>query len=474
MKTRNLKGSNIIRQRARVRQAGYLLLEFAFVLILSTLLAINNFAKITRALETSLAVATGQYLTELQSGVNLYILTNMSQLSISGAVTGFAVPLQPTVAELTAKGYLPASFSATSPLGLSFKNVLTLTNCPGLNCVVAGTAYSTTGYKDGTNAVRIDVLADAIQQIGVDGAMSFVATPAVLNYFGGGTQANPGGAIAGTLSIRLGTSNSLAALLTPFYMLDGSRPLAGTMNANNNDISAVKNLGVTGTATVNNAAVTNLVVSGDTSLTNTVAPGSACGAGQQGFIRKSTSGSALAICAGNFWMLLGSGVTSASDGAACATPGQFGTTPTGLGLTCNGTYWSPLLVSATIGDVCGPAGKTAISIANKEQLICMNGTFVKLTSLLAKNVEVSRVLIQDGQAVTKPTCDLGGTAAYSFLMTQTTVDVAVIPPRQAMYIAAVDMGSFWTVKIRLRDNAAGDFSATPYGISAVMKVECSY
>ena len=95
-------------------------------------------------------------------------------------------------------------------------------------------------------------------------------------------------------------------------------------------------------------------------------------------------------------------------------------------------------------------------------------------NLIAKSVEVSRQLIVDGNTITKPACDTGGTASYSFQMTQTVVDVSVVPPRQALYVAAVDNGPSWSVKIRLKDNSGGDFSASPYNVSAVMKLECSY
>jgi hypothetical protein len=110
----------------------------------------------------------------------------------------------------------------------------------------------------------------------------------------------------------------------------------------------------------------------------------------------------------------------------------------------------------------------------KEQLVCKNGTYVKLLSLLNKRVEVSRVLVTDGSTVPKPSCDAGGTEAYSFQLTQTVVDVSVTPPRQAMYVAAFDNGTSWTVKIKVKDSTGAEFTANNYSVSAVMKVECGY
>jgi hypothetical protein len=50
--------------------------------------------------------------------------------------------------------------------------------------------------------------------------------------------------------------------------------------------------------------------------------------------------------------------------------------------------------------------------------------------------------------------------------------MSVTPPRQAMYIAAIDNGSSWTLTIRLKDNGGNEYSANSYAISAVMKLEC--
>jgi hypothetical protein len=455
--------------RRRQRARGYLMLELGLTLVLSAILLISQLNDINKAIDESLMVATGQYMVAQQDGVNKYVLSNMAQLSVGGAVTGVANALQPTVAELVAKNYLPVGFSGTSPIGLQFRTVLATSNCPGLNCSVSGFATSTAGYRDGTGNVRIDLLATVVNTVGIDGAMSLPETPTLLTFQGGSTVANPGGNVSGTLAIRVGSSSGIASLLSQFYRLDGTTPLAGAMNANNNDISGVKDLGVTGSATI-----ANLNVSGDAILSSTATPGAACAVSQAGMVRRNANQSGLVVCGNSVWQIVGNAVSGISDGAACTTNGQLGTSETGVGYVCNGSIWTMAQINAAAGEACAPNGRAATSTATRELLICTKGAYVKFANLVAKNVEISRQLVSDGATVTKPTCDTGGTAAYSFHLTQTVVDVGVVPPRQALYVTATDNGATWTVKIRLKDNNGGDFSATPYTITATMKLECSY
>lgn len=241
--------------RIRKSQGGYFMIELALSLAIGTILAATQVTQLNQAIDSAAAVGTGQYMTALQSGVNQYIMDQMPALAISNPIPGFANPLQPTVAELVAQGYLQAGFSNTSPLGLSFNNQLARFNCPGSNCTVTGYAYSTTPYKDASGAVRSDILVDAVRTIGADGGMSYTSSPTLLNGFGGawGTTAspvaNPAGNAAGIAAIRIGTNSGVAGLLSQFYKLDGSRVLTGAMNANNNDITNAKNITAQGTLT---------------------------------------------------------------------------------------------------------------------------------------------------------------------------------------------------------------------------------
>jgi hypothetical protein len=452
------------------RAGGFSMIEFSLVLAISAIILTKQFSDIIAAVDEGNSIATAKYLEKLQGGVNNYWNENDVALKTpSNTITGFVDPLKPTINELIAKGYLELGFSVRSPLGLTFQNAFVRTGtCPGgSDCKVGGFAYSTAGYRDGEGRVRTDILTTAVSKIGPDAGMSLAETPSLLTAMGGGTVANPAGAVAGTLAIRIGAGSGLLPLLSQYYKLDGSKSLAGAMNANNNDINQVRNLLVTATT-----STADLAVQGDTKMAATGVPGVACTTDTA--VRRNVSGAGLVICSSGAWQLVGNAVAGIADGAACSSPGQLGSSSTGISFVCNGSYWTTLNVTANAGDSCAPAGKTATSILNREQLVCKNGTFVRLVNLIAKNIEVSRVLVTDTSVINKPNCDTGGTAAYSFQMSQTVVDVSVVPPRQAMYIAAIDNGPSWSVKIKLKDNSGGEFSANAYSISAVMKLECAY
>jgi hypothetical protein len=87
---------------------------------------------------------------------------------------------------------------------------------------------------------------------------------------------------------------------------------------------------------------------------------------------------------------------------------------------------------------------------------------------------VSKQVVRDGTVITKPTCDVGGAAAYSFEMTQSIVDMSLAPPREAMYLSAIDNGTSWTAVIHLKDTNNGDFSAGYLNVQAIFYLECAY
>lgn len=160
-------------------------------------------------------------------------------------------------------------------------------------------------------------------------------------------------------------------------------------------------------------------------------------------------------------------------GTACTTPNAIATAAAAV-VICNNGTWQSLGSQATPGSTCSPDGKVATSTVTGEQLICKNGAYVRSSSLIAKNVLVSRVLVVDGSVVAKPGCDVGGVPDRSFTLTQTSVNVTMAPPKQTMYAGTVDNGSSWTVLIRMRDDVGGEESANAHNVSAVLNLECQY
>lgn len=444
-------------------------MELGLVLVISTVLLAGTFSKIVAAVDDLNAASTAEYLKEFQGSVNRYIEENSQALKSGNVITGFSVPLQPSIAQLKATGnYLDTSFSSMSALGLSFAvKLATQGACPGgPDCVITGTVYSTVGYKDASGQVHIDVLAKAYSMLGPDGAMSYPEAPSLLRYQGGQTVTNPAGNISGALAIRVGNGSGLSSLLSPYYRLDGSKKLTGAMDANNNDVNNIRSLQAEtiNAKTVNVSGALGMMGAGAT-------PGEACGT--EPIVRKTTAGTAMAICSGGTWQQIGSVVSGIGEGVTCSSLGQLGSNAAGVSYICNGSIWSSLNNSASLNSSCAPDGRLAVTVS-KEQLICKKGSYVRLMNLLNKSVEISRVLVTDGAVVSKPSCEAGGIAAYSFHITQTVVDVSVTPPRQAMFINTTDNGNSWSIKIKVKDHTSTEFSANSYSVSAVMKLECSY
>lgn len=467
--------SSRLKTRPR-RQKGYLLIELGLVLIVSTILLASQFNKILNTLDEMNAESTAGYLKEVQSGVNRYIEENLQALKTNNAVTGFTVPLQPTIAQLQASPakYVDARLAGTSALGLQFNIVITRDPACDVSaddpaCVISGIIHSTAGYRDAGGQVRIDVLGSALKAIGRDGAISYPESAGQLRFQGGTTMVNPVASTAGILAVRIGNQSGITALLNPYYRHDGTKPLTGRMNANQQNIIDVKNVEVTDRATLG-----EVFVKRDLNLESFAAPGSACTAAQERSVRRNASGSGLALCSNAVWQQVGNVVPGIADGTPCTSAGTLGTNATGVGFVCNGSYWNTMNEFANLGDACNPYGKTAVRISNRETLVCRNGQYVRLQVLINRSIVITRSLVKDGDVVSKLACDPGGTPAYSFNMTQTVVDVAVTPPRQAMFVSATDNGASWTVNLRLRDHTGAEFSANSYSITAVMNIECWY
>jgi type II secretory pathway pseudopilin PulG len=445
------------------RQKGYLLVELGLVLIVSTMLLAGQFSKIIDAVNQLNAESTASYLKELQGGVNRYIEENLQSLKTGNAIgPAFPTPLKPTIAQLQnpAFKYVDARLFATTALELPFNIVLTrdpacATNADDPACVISGVAHSTAAYRQ-EGQVRSDVLATAMSAIGKDGAMSYAEAPEVLRFQGGTTMPNPVANTPGILAIRVGNHSGLTSLLAPYYRLDGSKKLTGSMDAGGFDIKQVK----------------DLELSGDARFAATGVPGGTCGTATS--VRQNQNGTGLVICTGGIWQQIGNVVLGIADGEPCTSAGQLGSNTTGAGFVCNGSYWSSVNTTANVNDTCAPVGRMATAINNREQLVCSNGRFLRLANLLSRQVEMARVLVTDNQNVAKPACETGGTPSYSFHLTQTVVDVSVTPPRQAMYIAANDNGTTWGVKIKVKTHAGAEVTANNYSVSAVMKLECAY
>lgn len=165
-------------------------------------------------------------------------------------VAGVANPYAPTIPELVNLGYLPQGFGSKAPNGQVFTSNVTQV-CPGGNCTLAGYVYSSTPYKDGTGAVRNDLAGIAMQAAGADAGMTPPGQAGQLVGTGNGWQTPMAGVQVGTFAMRVGSYSATDAILSQFYMLNGSRALTGAMNANGNNINSVGNLSAQGKIATN-------------------------------------------------------------------------------------------------------------------------------------------------------------------------------------------------------------------------------
>jgi hypothetical protein len=482
------------------KQGGSLMIEMALYLAISTILMASQIAKVNQDMESSLSVGTGQYLTSLQSGGNKYVLDNALPLTSNPLPSSFTKNgvtfsgthiLQPTIADLINAGYLPIGFGNTSPLGLSFNITLAqIGTCPGAGCNVTGYAISTAPYKDATGALRTDVLSDALRTIGIDAGMSYADVPGTLRGYGGSWSApNPTGD-PGRLAIRVGSDSGIAALLAQFYKTDGTRPLAGTMDAANNDVSNVKNLTTQNIQISNTATIQDAKIAGNTFMNGVATAGSACLAGEQNAVRRNANQPGLVFCGNGLWQTVGNAIAGISAGSGCSLTGQLGTNESGVAYICNGTTFDSLLpFKAAPGAFCSQPGATAISTVDSEQLVCKGSplpVYQKLTDLLGKTVEYDRLNVQDKNIVVFPPCAAGGVPGYSFDTRQSLTDMGVVPPRQLLVYGANLIAGGWAISIKLKNDVgsyfgtgpvkdAGDPSPNaPYNLTAVLRRECTY
>lgn len=423
------------RRQPQRKQGGFLMVMLAFTLLTVSWLAIHQQTKAIEARKDDLARAQGSALEVIRNAGADYLTRWRGQiialnpgdpvtLTVGDGAGAVSVPVarwdEPTIAELVALGRLSAGYSPESIIGGAYRFRIekipagcTVPDCNLEGMVYINAQYTTDGEVDYARA------GIAATRVGADGGFSTRSNPGEISGVSRKwVVPNPVGAtVGGVLAARFGYSSSPFAA---YYRLDGSDPLTGPMNANGNSISNVSTLTATG-----------IIRAGEFS-TPAKGVGDACTENN-------------AIASGN-----------------------------GLAMLCVAGTWRTIMDRGNPGEACNPEGKTAISNANGEQLVCKNGSYIRLMSLVAKNIEVQRMLVTDGMSVAKPTCDAGGTPDYSLITTQVTLDLSVAPPKQAQYVTTTDNGSSWSVVLRLRDDTGTETSGNNYNLSAVMRTECRY
>lgn len=216
-----------------------------------------------RTAERNVAISTGQYLNGLQAGLNKYIAVNGDTLA--GRSPGpyvdpnnnpiaLANPLAPTVAELQRFGFLPPGYTTNNPSRLTFTIAIERSGCPGTGCTLPAT-IRTSQYRDLQGNVRNDLAAFVMQAAGLDGGQALPSNPGMFTGVGGSWQLPNASNAVGSIAMRAGSLTTGYVDTLPFYKLDGSRKLTGTMQADGHNIAGAGNISSASLNTTGNGAI---------------------------------------------------------------------------------------------------------------------------------------------------------------------------------------------------------------------------
>lgn len=418
------------------KQKGFGLVETSLALLLILAISIRMFSQQLEDARDLAVINTGKSVVTISNGINAVLgefyadFVNSTpgtpiQITLSnGAKVDIVDPSKPTINELKQLGYFPPNISNIANNGGNYAILISKVPaaCVTPACNLEAIVCIDRPIRKAGNTGAIDTprLGLAVKNMGSDAGGSTQETPNVISGLAGAwtvpnnivSPANQ----AGILCMRAGYASSA---WSAFFRIDGSRWMRADANIGANSLVNVRQL------------VTLLKAVDD--------PCTDSGAFSGGRDAKGTEVNMVCrVVAGVGKWKIQSGVT------------------------------------ASPGDACAPEGATAVSTLNDEQLVCKNGRFVKLISLIAKNVEITRLNVVDGQTVIKPVCDVGGVADYTLIMNKLSVDVTVAPPYQSQYVTTTDNGSSWTILLRLLSDTGSEVSGNSYSLSALMKLECKY
>lgn len=398
------------RQRRGDRQGGFALVELILTISISALIALYASARIARDAEESLAEGSAQYLRAVAAAVGQHVLLHFNEYANGTDVTGVAVDLQPTVAELVALGRLAGGFPAGAgamPTQQTARVDITRSNCPGANCTLTTLACTTTPVTLGSNDVRFDLASTMTTQQGGTGGQ---ALQGLGNSIRGPTLnvPNPLGNVEG---IVCGSSQVDTALFQKFLTLNDSRDpnfqgpmtVAGPVTVNNRltvtgPVSAAGDTNVGGCVRMRAASgrigvscanpdevpvgwtggvrTVDVVAGGNVLVSDS--PGTFTGANTAyallapGEVR--TSGRAQAD------RLVPTGTYTAGSSCAGSEEGAIARRSTAGLVTCRGGLWRSFLTFASAGNACSPDGALADDDAGAK-LLCVAGTYHALASL---------------------------------------------------------------------------------------------
>lgn len=336
------------------RMAGFSLIELSIALAVMIGIASIKLWSDARALVDDMASTQADDLVAINNAVGNYQTQFYDKLIAGTAITGFPAPLAPTVAQLSAGGFL-SNVSANNLYGGGYRiqiQTVAVAGPPAGTDLMALTCLTTPITHNG----RIDrpSLGAAVNRAGGNAGFSTDTTPGTVNGSEGAWNApnpilNAGAPQPGILCMRSGYGSSGLLQLT---RRDGTTLPTGNWNMGSFNVTGIGNLGsntlaTASTATIGGAASTtgisntgNLTNSGTLTTTGTLtAAGNATVGGTLGVTGQTTT-RGLANVAGN---ITNAGTLSTGNTSVTGTLGVSGATTTN-GVTNTGNI-------STTGDV---------------------------------------------------------------------------------------------------------------------------
>ncbi len=267
-----------------INKKGFSLLELILVLGIASAVSFMKFQDLKQQQENIQAGAVGQQIKQVGDAVNGYINIRYDKLStltsVSSSTGTDPGPRTCSTADNTCtityqtlinEGLLPTTFNGINTNHSAYSIILRRSgNSP--NYVIDGLITTTTQWKEG-DKVRYDLLGKAMQAAGIDSGVSRTAST-VSGYSGQWTeQASDYKNISdsGLLAYRVGYSSTMYSV---YLRRDGTLPMTGDLNMGGRDINNLKNISVTGSATVaGDVSAKNLNATGDSTITGTVTAG---------------------------------------------------------------------------------------------------------------------------------------------------------------------------------------------------------
>ncbi|VXC82269.1 conserved hypothetical protein [Burkholderia sp. 8Y] len=432
------------------------ILEMLIVLVGAALLTVQGIKEDIAAEHQNLLQIEGQNIASINSALGSYITNNYALLVPAGFSQTTSTPIAaPTLAQLSAQSNNKVSFKNGPFWGGTYQIALSIVpdNCSTAsgNCHIASQIYPS-----------LPLISTRDNKPDIAGAGALAAAGGA--QFGYSTNSAPGTikGIHGAWSVPNPVGNKAGMVLaingfgadgnSPYYRRDGSLPLTGTMNANNQDMQNVGNVTLSA-----------------------------------GKVMKLQGGNSLQI--DNGAMYYGDPMN-----AAVRTKGTFyvqnyqGTGPAPINVgdvnssgTLNGNTLTVNTANANVANInasAGNCGWNGVTIRNNLMYVCNKwGNWVGVSSLVTNQSADSQYSgWYNGWGVAPPACGPGGSAWYRITPQSLTTDYSNHnPPIAGARFSMGWNGSQWIVQIYdVLADGANTLVADQLGLQVQVDVGCNY